>query len=233
MRWTMGVAGLFLLGSAAWFVYPSFGARGTAAETAVRSEARDATPKVKASRPAVLAAARTVEERSQATTQERSRAPRLRLKDVLTTVPAEQRASYFRRLKELEMRRRIELAEDDIATEPRDAELQAEIEAEARAALESLDESEFPTTRLGAVECGSTLCKIEVHQDSAAEQDAFSAAFALERRNFAARRGADEEPGQRRGYTIIVAKAGRRLPRADLEDVVALLSIEDDGYSTP
>jgi hypothetical protein len=200
--------------------------RNPEAEIGVRSKAREAPPEVKVSKAAPTTAP--------AMAEERSRPAKLRLKDVVASVPSEQREEYLRRLKELQTRRRVELAEDDIATEPRDSVLQAQVEGEARAALASLDAREFPTTRLGSVECGSTLCKIEVDQDSATEQDAFSGAFSLERRSFAVPRFGDaEEPGRRRGFTVVVATAGRRLPRAELEDLVALLSMEGEGYTAP
>ncbi|HEY3500849.1 MAG TPA: hypothetical protein VGK73_39425 [Polyangiaceae bacterium] len=238
MRIALVVAALSLLGGAGFLLYRSTQAARASAGTSAAGDDRELRREVEALRAElrVLSARR---EQSSPLPAQSAPSPasstvdgptipvKLRLKDVVAHMPPNEREAYLHRLQKLETKRRVELTEAQIAAEPRDSLLQAKVEGEVQAALALLDTREFSGTRLSSVECGSTLCMIEVDQDSPSEHEAFSGRFNLDRRTFAVRRGGEsDEPGQRRGWTVFVTAPGKRLPRAELEELVALLPPE-------
>jgi hypothetical protein len=243
MRSTLAILGFLLLGSAGALVYRSTRAPIERAEAGSSAEDQDKLLReVETLRAEVRAlSARRGHEfatradvaasASAAKVEEHGRPAKLTLKDVVSGLTPQQREVYVHRLQKLQTERRVELAEAELAAEARDQEFQTEVEGEARAAFAALGTDVFPTTRLGSVECGSTLCKIEVDQDSPTEQAIFAGRFNLDRRTFSVQRGADAGDPRHRGWTLFVTKKGHRLPRAELEELVALLPPGSDEWA--
>lgn len=243
MRATLPVLGVLLLGGAGVLVYRS--ARAPSDRVEARSSDQDKNKllrEVETLRAEVRAlSARRGQESlprvdaapSASATQAGEPAPpaKLKLKDVVGGLNPQQREVYVHQLQKLQTKRRVDLAEAELASEGRDLELQSQVEAEARAAFSGLGADAFPSTRLGSVECGSTLCKIEVDQDSPEEQTTFAGRFNLDRRAFFVQRGAEDGDPRRRGWTIFVTKKGHRMPRVELEELVAMLPPDSDEWA--
>jgi hypothetical protein len=152
-----------------------------------------------------------------------ARSEALTLEEVLAGVPSEQKEDFLRDLDRKQSRARKARTLETLRSEPRDATWTREVEDMISNATASLDRKEFPTARVTSIECGSTLCKIEVDQDNASEHPGFPGALHTGLRTFALRRGGpDDPPGERLGWTLFVARKGHKMPKVPLEEVLAM-----------
>ena len=147
---------------------------------------------------------------------------KLTLKDVLADVPPEQEESFLRELERKGNRVRKARTLEQLRSEPRDAAWTREVEDLVTNASGALNRQEFPSARVTSIECGSTLCKIEVDQDSAAEQSQFAGALHTGLRTYGVRRGGPDDPaGEKLGWTLFVARKGHKMPKVPLEEILA------------
>jgi hypothetical protein len=124
--------------------------------------------------------------------------------------PAEQE-EYAPIIEQEHARLRSDLYQRALDGEPRDEAWAAQTDAELRRGAERLDREVFPSTEIAATDCRSTLCRIEVRQQTLAEQAAFVGSMPLSMRAFG--RKHDESAGEALGWTLFVVREGYSVPK--------------------
>jgi len=147
----------------------------------------------------------------------------LTLGDVLADVPADKQEDFLEQLGNKENIARKERTLAQLASEPRDPTWEADVRTTIAEAEKALDRDAFPTTRISSIDCGNTVCKIEVDQDSASEHASFAGVLQTGMRTFGVKRGGKGNPlGERQGWTLFVARDGHRLPKVELEELLSM-----------
>ncbi len=155
---------------------------------------------------------------------------RATLNDVLDSVPADEQEEFLERLERTQTAETKARALARLAREAKDKAWETEVKSTISEAAKALDPKLFRSTEVSSVECGTTLCKVEIDQRSEAENNAFAGQLSTGMRTFGVRRGGKDDPvGEPLGWTLFVARAGHKLPRIEPDELVAMASSEVDA----